>query len=147
VGPRTGPHGCRNPRYHRDLIPGPYSPNPVAVPTELSRSYGSRPVPSLPLTQCHRSGSSPLSVDAVCVYELRIILHAFPLLTARTVTSASSPIHTGLPPSRCITSDVATHCSATTMVRSLCALVLTATLVASAVSAVVPDLYGKWCHF
>ena len=147
MGPRAGLHGCRKTRSHWDLITGPYSPNRVAVPTELSRSYEGRPVPSLPLTQCRRSGSCPLSVGAVCGYELRIILHAFPLLTARTVTSASSPIHTGLPPSRCITSDVATHCSATTMVRSLCALVLTATLVASAVSAVVPDLYGKWCHF
>ena len=144
MGPRSGLHGCRKTCSHRDLIPGPYSPNRVAVPTELSRSYESRPVPSLPLTQCHRSGSCPLSVGAACVYELRNILYVLPLLTARTVTSTSSSIHTGLPPSRCITIDVATHCSATTMVHSLCVLVLTATLVAS---AVVPVLYGKWGHF
>jgi len=71
----------------------------------------------------------------------------FPILTALTVTSTSRPIQTGLPPSRCITSDVATQSSATTMVHSLCVLVLTATLAAFAVSAVVPDLYGKWGHF
>ena len=144
VGPRGGLHGCRKSRFHRDLIPGPYSPNRVAVPTELSRSYESRPVPFLPLTQCHRSGSCPLSVGAVCVYELRNILHVLPLLTARTDTSTSSAIPTGLPPSRCITSYVATHCSATTMVHSLCVLVLTATLVASEDSAVLRELYGKW---
>jgi len=147
VGPRDGLHGCRKTRSHWDLITGPYSPNRVAVPTELSRSYEGRPVPSLPLTQCRRSGSCPLSVGAVCGYELRNILHVLLLLTARTVTSTSSPIHTSLPPSRCITSYVATHSSATTMVHTLCVLVLTATLVASEVSAVVRELYGKWGHF
>jgi len=68
----------------------------------------------------------------------------FPFLNARTVTLTSSPINTELPPSRCITSDVAIQSSGTTMVHSLCVLVVTATLVAS---AVVPVLYGKWGLF
>jgi hypothetical protein len=37
VGPRAGLHVCEKSRPHRDSIPGPSSPYPVAIPTELSR--------------------------------------------------------------------------------------------------------------
>jgi hypothetical protein len=37
MGPRAGLDGCGNSRSHRDLIPGPSSPQRVAIPTELSR--------------------------------------------------------------------------------------------------------------
>jgi hypothetical protein len=35
MGPRAGLNVCEKSRPHRDLIPGPSSPQPVAVPTEL----------------------------------------------------------------------------------------------------------------
>jgi hypothetical protein len=35
VGPRTGLDECGKPRPHRDSIPGPSSPERVAIPTEL----------------------------------------------------------------------------------------------------------------
>jgi hypothetical protein len=37
VGPRAGLDGGGKPLPHRDSIPGPSSPFPVAIPTELSR--------------------------------------------------------------------------------------------------------------
>ena len=37
VGPKIGLDGHGRSRYHRDTIPEPSSPSPVAVPTELSR--------------------------------------------------------------------------------------------------------------
>jgi hypothetical protein len=37
VGPRAGLDGCGKSRPHRDSIPGPSTPEPVAIPTELSR--------------------------------------------------------------------------------------------------------------
>ena len=37
VDPTTGLDGCGNPRLHRDSIPGPSSPESVAIPTELLR--------------------------------------------------------------------------------------------------------------
>ena len=36
MGPRTGLDRCRKSRPHRDSIPGPSNPWPVAIPTELS---------------------------------------------------------------------------------------------------------------
>jgi hypothetical protein len=35
VGPRAGLDKCGKSRSHRDSIPGPYNPYPVAIPTEL----------------------------------------------------------------------------------------------------------------
>jgi hypothetical protein len=35
MGPRTGLDSCPNLASHRDSIPGPSSPQPVAIPTEL----------------------------------------------------------------------------------------------------------------
>jgi hypothetical protein len=35
VGPRTDLDVCEKSRPHRDTIPGPSSPKPVAIPTEL----------------------------------------------------------------------------------------------------------------
>ena len=35
VGPRAGLDRCWKSRFHRDSIPGPSSPQPVALPTEL----------------------------------------------------------------------------------------------------------------
>ena len=35
VGPRVGPYRCGKSRTHRDSIPGPSSPYPVAIPTTL----------------------------------------------------------------------------------------------------------------
>jgi hypothetical protein len=35
VGPRAGLDRCGKSRHHRDSIPGPSSPYPVAIPTEL----------------------------------------------------------------------------------------------------------------
>ena len=37
VGPMAGLDRCGKTRPHRDSIPGPFSPYPVAIPTELSR--------------------------------------------------------------------------------------------------------------
>ena len=37
MGPRAGLDGCGKSRPHRDSIPGPSSPQEVAIPTELSR--------------------------------------------------------------------------------------------------------------
>jgi hypothetical protein len=37
VGPRANLDVCEKSRPHRDSIPGPSSPQPVAIPTELSR--------------------------------------------------------------------------------------------------------------
>ena len=37
VGLRAGLDRCIKPRPHRDSIPGPSSPQPVAIPTELSQ--------------------------------------------------------------------------------------------------------------
>ena len=37
VGPRAGLDGCGKSRPHRDSIPGSSNPQPVAIPTELSR--------------------------------------------------------------------------------------------------------------
>jgi hypothetical protein len=37
VGPRAGLDGCRKSRSRRNSIPGPSSPQPVAIPIELSR--------------------------------------------------------------------------------------------------------------
>ena len=36
VGPRAGLEGCGKSRPHRDLIHGPFSPQRVAIPTEIS---------------------------------------------------------------------------------------------------------------
>ena len=36
--PRDGLDGRGKPRTHRDLVPGPSSPQRVAIPTELTRS-------------------------------------------------------------------------------------------------------------
>jgi len=36
VGPRAGLDGCGKSRPHQDATPGPSSPQPVAIPTELS---------------------------------------------------------------------------------------------------------------
>ena len=38
VGPRAGLDRCGKSRFYRDSIPGTSSPQPVAIPTELSRS-------------------------------------------------------------------------------------------------------------
>jgi len=38
VGPSDRLNGCGISRLHRDPIPGPSSPQQVAIPTELSRS-------------------------------------------------------------------------------------------------------------
>ena len=38
VGPKAGVDGCGKSRPHRDSIPGPSSPQRVAIPTALSRS-------------------------------------------------------------------------------------------------------------
>jgi hypothetical protein len=35
VGPRAGLDRCGKSRLHRDSVPGPSSPYPVAIPTEL----------------------------------------------------------------------------------------------------------------
>ena len=37
LGPRAGLDGCGKSRLHRDSIPGPSSPQQVAIPTHLSR--------------------------------------------------------------------------------------------------------------
>ena len=37
LGPRSGLEGCRKSRLHWDSMPGPSSPQRVAIPTELSR--------------------------------------------------------------------------------------------------------------
>jgi len=37
VGPRAGLDGCGKTRPHWDSIPGPSSPQRVAIPTELTR--------------------------------------------------------------------------------------------------------------
>ena len=42
MGPRAGLDRCRKSRLHRDSIPGPYSPQRVAIPTEISRSPNSK---------------------------------------------------------------------------------------------------------
>jgi hypothetical protein len=36
VGPRASLDVCEKSRPHRDLIPGPSIPQPIAIPTELS---------------------------------------------------------------------------------------------------------------
>jgi len=38
VGPRAGLDGCGKSRPDRDSVPGPFSPKPVTITTELSRS-------------------------------------------------------------------------------------------------------------
>jgi len=40
MGPRAGVARCRKSRLHRDSIPGPSSPYPVAIPTELLGPIG-----------------------------------------------------------------------------------------------------------
>jgi hypothetical protein len=40
VGPRAGLDVCEKSRPHRDSIPGPSSPLPVAIPTELPGQPG-----------------------------------------------------------------------------------------------------------
>src|SRR5215469_16749173 len=40
VGPRVGLDSCGKSRLHRNTIPGPSHPKPVAIPTELSRPVG-----------------------------------------------------------------------------------------------------------
>jgi hypothetical protein len=42
VGPRAGLDRCGKSRPHRNSIPGPSSPYPVAILTELSRSTNER---------------------------------------------------------------------------------------------------------
>ena len=37
MDPRAGMDGCGTSRPHRDSIPGPFSPQRVAIPTALSR--------------------------------------------------------------------------------------------------------------
>ena len=37
MGPRAGLDGCGKSRYHWESIPGPSSPQPVTISTELSR--------------------------------------------------------------------------------------------------------------
>jgi hypothetical protein len=37
VSPRVGLDVCEKSRLHRDSIPGPSSPQPVAIPTKLAR--------------------------------------------------------------------------------------------------------------
>jgi hypothetical protein len=45
VGPRASLGGCGKSLPHRDSIPGPYSPQRVAIPTALSRPPNSDPIP------------------------------------------------------------------------------------------------------
>jgi hypothetical protein len=64
VGPRAGLDRCGKSRPHRDSIPGPYSPERVAVPTELSRPprlYHSNHISTTKVT-----ASPILNLDATC---------------------------------------------------------------------------------
>jgi hypothetical protein len=54
VGPRAGVDWCGKSCPHRDSIPGPSSPQPVAIPTELSRPT------------CELSGRLSLKCDGTC---------------------------------------------------------------------------------
>ena len=52
MGPRAGLDRCGKSRPHRDLIPGPSRPQPVAIPTELPGPQGNARIPEKP-THCY----------------------------------------------------------------------------------------------
>jgi hypothetical protein len=95
VGLRAGPDGCGNTHPHRDSIPGPSSPQRVAIPTELSW-------PSVNNT----AGNHLVLVDSLCFPAVVCLSQRDVFVTATSMDGVVLCVLTVRPAESCLI-----HCS------------------------------------